>query len=77
MAAAGGDLRGGWAGACGAVRPSGAIPPTALCLRAPPVHAATGGYAVRSPPAAQLPDARQQKRARSPFSGDTLPKESR
>ncbi|MBQ1635657.1 MAG: hypothetical protein II102_03520 [Bacteroidales bacterium] len=41
------------------------------------VHAATGGYAVRSPPAALLPDARRPKRARSPFSGDTLPGDSR
>lgn len=33
----------------GSVRTSGAIPPTALRLWAPPVHEATGGYAVRSP----------------------------
>ena len=60
--AGGQGLRGGLAGparrigwACEAVRPSGAIPPTALRLRAPPVHAATGGYAVRSPPPLRSP----------------------
>ena len=34
-------------GAGGPVRAYGPIPPTSLRLWAPPVHAATGGYAVR------------------------------
>ena len=49
--------------ACEAVRPSGAIPPTALRLRAPPVHAATGGYAVRGPQPLRSPgDGRQAQK---------------
>ena len=41
----------------GPVRPCGAIPPTSLRSWAPPVHGATGGYAVRSLPPSGLRDA--------------------
>ena len=77
-------LRSGLAGTCGADwrglrsgTPLRGYPSHCATLAGPSRSRSHGRLRRPQSPAAPLPGARRQKRARSPFSGDTLPKESR